>query len=120
MGCINKLAGTEYFPDFNDKILFLEDHDASTSPDKIECYLYQLKQIGIFEKIKGLWIGYYNHKSKIPYEEVVMNVVKDYDFPILKCDDFGHNTPNTTIPIGTKIKLDATNKQVVLLDKCVK
>jgi len=76
--------------------------------------------MGVFEKIKGLWIGYYNHKSKIPYEEIVMNVVKDYDFPILKCDDFGHNTPNTTIPIGIKIKLDATNKKVVLLDKCVK
>lgn len=119
LGCINKLAGTEYFPEFKDKILFLEDHDASTSPDKVECYLSQLKQIGVFEKIKGLWIGYYNHKSKISYEEVVMNVLKDYDFPILKCDDFGHNTANTTIPIGTRIKLDATNKQVVLLDKCV-
>lgn len=119
LNCLNKLAGTEYQPDFEAKILLLETFDEGDAPDDVECELSHLKQMGIFEKIKGLWIGYYNHKSKIPYEEIVMNVVKDYDFPILKCDDFGHNTPNTTIPIGIKIKLDATNKQVVLLDKCV-
>ncbi len=119
LNCFNKLAGTEYQPNFEDKILLLETFDGSNAPDDVESELSCLKQMGVFEKIKGLWIGYYNHKSKIPYEEIVMNVVKDYDFPILKCDDFGHNTPNTTIPIGTKIKLDATNKQVILLDKCV-
>jgi len=119
LNCLNKLAGTEYQPNFEAKILLLETFDESNAPDDVEAELSRLKQMGVFEKIKGLWIGYYNHKSKIPYEEIVMNVVKDYDFPILKCDDFGHNTPNTTIPIGTRIKLDATNKQVVLLDKCV-
>jgi len=119
LNCLNKLAGTEYLRDFEAKILLLETFDESNAPDDVEAELSRLKQMGVFEKIKGLWIGYYNHKSKIQYEEIVMNVVKDYDFPILKCDDFGHNTPNTTIPIGTRIKLDATNKQVVLLDKCV-
>ncbi len=119
LNCLNKLAGTKYQPDFEAKILLLETFDESNAPDDVEAELSRLKQMGVFEKIKGLWIGYYNHKSKIPYEEIVMNVVKDYDFPILKCDDFGHNTPNTTIPIGIKIKLDATNKQIVLLDKCV-
>ncbi|MBU1932253.1 LD-carboxypeptidase [Patescibacteria group bacterium] len=119
LNCLNKLAGTEYLPDFEAKILLLETFDESNAPEDVEAELSRLKQMGVFEKIKGLWIGYYNHKSKIPYEEIVMNVVKDYDFPILKCDDFGHNTPNTTIPIGARIKIDAINKQVVLLDKCV-
>ncbi len=119
LNCLNKLAGTEYQPNFESKILLLETFGGTNAPDSVECELSHLKQMGVFEKIKGLWIGYYDHKSKIPYEEVVMNVAKDYDFPILKCDDFGHNTANTTIPIGTKVKFDATNKQVVLLDKCV-
>jgi len=119
LNCLNKLAGTEYQLDFEAKILFLETFDESNAPDDVEAELSRLKQMNVFEKIKGLWIGHYNHKSKIPYEEIVMNVVKDYVFPILKCDDFGHNTPNTTIPIGTRIKVDATSKQVVLLNKCV-
>ncbi len=120
LNCLNKLAGTKYLPDFKAKILLLESFDEIESPEKVEAELYHLEQIGVFERIRGLWVGHYNHKSKIPYEEIVMNVVKDYDFPILKCDDFGHNTPNTTIPIGIKIKLDATNKRVILLERCVK
>ncbi len=118
--CLNKLTWTQYFPDFENKMLFLEDYDESTEPDEFECDLHHLKQIWIFDKIKWLWLGYYNHPSKISYEEIVMNVLKNYDFPILKCDDFWHNTPNTTIPIWAKVKLDATNKKVTILENCVK
>ena len=35
---------------------------------------------------------------------------KDYNFPILKIDEFGHNCKNITIPIGVKATVDATNK----------
>jgi muramoyltetrapeptide carboxypeptidase len=117
--CINKLSGTKYSPSFDNKILFLEDNADSTAPAKFEGNLYHLKQLGVFEKIKGLWLGYYNPQIGISYEEIAMNVLKNYDFPILKCDDFGHNTPNTIIPIGIKVRLDATNKQVVFLENYV-
>lgn len=120
LDCLNKLAGTKYFPNFKSKILFLESFDESASPEMVEAELSHLKQMGVFEKIRGLWIGHYNHHSKISYEKVVMNVVKDYDFPILKCDDFGHNTSNTTIPVGVKVRLDAANKKVIILSKCVR
>ena len=113
------LAMPEYCPEFEDKILFLEDYDKSASPEQVDCCLHILKQQKVFEKIKGLWLGHYDHESKIPYEEIVMNVVKEYNFPIVKCDDFGHNTPNTVIPIGIKARLDANNKTITLLERCV-
>lgn len=120
LNCIVKLLATQkYWPDFKNKILLLEDFDMSAAPDRIDCDLHILKQHKVFDQIQGLWIGHYNHESKIPYEDIVMNVVKEYNFPILKCDDFGHNTPNTVIPIGTKVRLDATNKQVIILKDCV-
>jgi muramoyltetrapeptide carboxypeptidase len=119
LNCLNKLAGTRYFPDFEGKILFLESFDESNPPAKVDAELQRLGQMGVFEKILGLWIGHYKHESKIPYEEIVLNAVKEYDFPILKCDDFGHNTPNTTVPIGVRVKLDAKNRKVAILEKCV-
>ncbi len=119
LGCLNKLAGTEYFPDFNNKIIFLEDHDKTVTPQKAECYLHQFKQIGVFDKIKGIWLGYYSHKSGVQYEEIVMKVVNEYNFPILKCNDFGHNTQNTTIPVGAKVRLDAVNNEIIILENCV-
>ena len=65
-------------------------------------------------------VGFYKTKSKVQIEDIAQEVVADYDFPILQCDDFGHNTPNTTIPIGSRAKLDATNCEVELLKPCVK
>ena len=118
--CMLKLAGTEYFPDLNDAILFLEDFGEEGTPGEVNQLFHQLKQIGGLEKIKGLWLGFYKTKSKVQIEDIAQEVVADYDFPILQCDDFGHNTPNTTIPIGIKAKLDATNCEVELLEPCVK
>ena len=36
LNCLNKLVGTEYLPDFKDKILLLESFDESNSPDDVE------------------------------------------------------------------------------------
>ncbi len=120
LNCMNKLAGTQYLPHFKDTILFLESFGKKSTPAHVECELHRLRQMGVFKQIKGMWIGYYNHESNISYEDIVINAVKEYEFPVLKCDDFGHNTPNTTIPIGCKVTLDATNQRVVLQNDCVK
>ncbi len=119
LSCLNKLAGTEYFPNFGGKVLFLESFGGSSSPDEVEGELYHLKQLGVFEKIKGLWLGHYSHESEITYEEIMARVVKGYSFPVLACDDFGHNTPNTIIPIGARAELDAKNGKICLLDAVV-
>ena len=74
----------------------------------------------MFDQIKGLWIGHYHGDTEnVKFEDVVINNLKDYKFPILKCDDFGHNCENIVIPIGGKIKLDATNCEVEILEKIV-
>ena len=49
--CLLKLAGTEYMPDFNDKILLLESYGGTVA--QIETYMWQLKQLGAFDKVKG-------------------------------------------------------------------
>lgn len=120
LNCLNKLAGTEFFPDFRSKILFLESFGETNPPDLVEAELYRLKQIGVFDIIEGLWLGFYEHEKNIDYEDIVLNVVKDYDFPIIKCDDFGHDTANTIIPIGTKAHLDADKNEITLLQDYVR
>lgn len=115
LNCLNKLAGTPYQTDFNDKILLLETYGDYHTPAAVEGELSRLKQMGVFEQIKGLWLGYYQHESRTAYAEIVINTVKDYRFPIIQCDDFGHDTPSTVIPIGARVELDADNKQVVIL-----
>lgn len=112
------LLNTEYCPDFTDKILFLEVYSKSTDFSLADRYLGVLKYHGVFDKIKGLWIGHYGADTEnIKIEDVFMNNLKEYDFPILKCDDFGHDCENVVIPIGSKVKLDATNLDVEIINE---
>ena len=112
--CLTKLAGTEFFPDLENAILFLEYYGEESPVALVSSCFHHLKQLGVFDKISGLWLGYYKTPTNIPIEQIAQEVTEDYDFPILQCDDFGHNTPNTIIPVGCLAKLDANNRSVEL------
>ena len=106
---------------FTDKILFLEELGLETGPAMVSNYLYYMKQNGVFEKIKGLWIGNYEHESGISLEKIVMDILEDeYKFPIIKSNNFGHTETKTVIPIGTKAKINTTkNIKIELIENCV-
>jgi len=112
------LLNTEYFPDLTDKILFLEVYASSTDFDLADRYIGILKYHGVFDKIKGLWIGHYHGDTQdTKIEDVFMRHLKEYDFPIIKCDDFGHDCEKVVIPIGAKVRLDADNCKVTILEE---
>ena len=82
----------------------------------ISNYLYKLKQNEVFENIKGIWIGNYEHESGITLEQIVKDVLdKEYSFPIIKSDNFVHGLLKTVIPIGTKAKIDTKKEQKIEL-----
>ena len=112
----------KYSISFKNKILFLEELGIETEPAVINNFLYYMKQNGVFDEIKGLWLGNYEHESKITIEEIVKEVLGDeYNFPIIKSNNFGHCETKTVIPIGTKARIDTNEKEKIkLLEKCVK
>ncbi len=87
----------------------------------ISNYLYKLKQNGVFDNINGLWIGNYEHESGIAIEQIVMDTLEgEYDFPIIKSNNFGHGLLKTVIPIGVKAKIDTEDKEKIkLLENCL-
>lgn len=111
----------KYKIDFEDKILFLEELGFETGPALASNYLYYMKQNGVFDKIKGLWIGNYEHESNISLEKIVLDVLdNEYDFPIIKSNNFGHIDTKTVIPIGTKAKIDTSKEiKIELIENCV-
>jgi muramoyltetrapeptide carboxypeptidase len=52
-------------------------------------------------------------------EEVLLEVTQGYQFPILKMNDFGHNCPNTILPVGAEVFMDADEGIVELFSPCV-
>ena len=108
--------------DFQDKILFFEEFGMESEPSLVSNYLYYMKQNGVFEKIKGLWLGNYENESGITLEKIVLDTLgDDIHFAIIKCNYFGHIEKKTAIPIGTMAKIDTSkNKKIELLEKCIK
>lgn len=122
LNLLHNLVDGKYKVDFKNKILFMEELGFETEPALVSNFLYYMKQNGVFEKIKGLWIGNYEHESGISLEQVALDVLgKEYNFPIIKSNNFGHTETKTVIPIGTKAKID-TNKsrKIELIEQCVK
>lgn len=118
-GCMMYLIGTEYLPDMQDKILLIESY--RTSPNECQRRFAQLKQCGMFDKIKGIIIGYnydlQKDGDKYPQmEDILLEYTKEYNFPIVKCNDFGHKMVNSVIPIGVNIKIDSINNKVEILE----
>ena len=112
------LLNTEYFPDLTDKILFLEVYSKTTNFELTDRYIGLLKYHGVFDKIKGLWIGHYDADTEnTKIEDIFMRHLKEFDFPIIKCDDFGHDCDKIVIPIGAKVKFDANNELITILEE---
>lgn len=109
--CSIYIIGTKYFPDAENNILLVERY--ITTPSETYNHFYQLKQKGILDKISGLLIGYNysfeseksSRKTDIKMEDIAKEVSKDYDFPIYKCETFGHEMANVVIPVGATAEI---------------
>lgn len=122
LALISKLAAGKYKLNFENKILFMEELGFESEPAMCSGNLYYLKQNGVFDKIKGIWVGNYEHEDNVPLEQILVDTIGDeYNFPIIKSNNFGHTDRKTVIPIGTIAKIDTNNpKKIELLEKCVK
>ena len=106
--CLLKLAGTEYMIDFEDKILFLEAYSGDIG--KMSTYLYQLRQLNAFHKIKGIILGTFTEMEmkdmKPSIVQLTKMIVDDENMPIVKTGDIGHGHDSKAILIGGQIKLN--------------
>lgn len=77
LGSMMHILGTEFFPDMTDKILFIESY--VTSPNECQRRFAHLKQYGLFEKIKGVIIGYnYDLQKMVIY--ILMSIIVSTSF----------------------------------------
>ena len=115
------MVAGKYNIDFTDKILFLEELGFETGPALASNYLYYLKQNGVFDKIKGIWIGNYTHESGIKLEKILLDVIgNEFKGPIIKSENFGHIETKTVIPIGATAQIDTNGiVKIKLLQDCV-
>lgn len=105
--CLLKLAGTKYMPDFTDKIIFLESMGGDAA--LMSAFLNQLKQIGIFNKVKGVILGTFSKMQADnitpTIEELTIKIINNPNLPIVKTEEIGHGANSKCIIIGNNISL---------------
>ena len=110
LSLVSEMSAGKYSIEFTDKILFIEEFCLESPPEAVSNYLYNLKQNGVFDKIKGIWVG--NYEGSVPLERILLDVLEDEcDFPIIKSNNFGHTEKKTVIPVGGKVRID-TDKDI--------
>lgn len=114
------LSSGKYSLDFTDKILFIEELSIESPPEMVSNYLYKMRQNGVFDKIKGIWVG--NYDGSVALEKILLDTLNnEYNFPIIKSNNFGHTEKKQVIPIGTMARIDTSkNIKIELLEECVK
>ena len=104
--CFLKLAGTQYFPDLENRVLFLEG--LGTTVESLITHLTQLKQMGAFDKIAGLLLGTFTNLEKTYDNNYIYRIVQDFiakDLPVAKTSEVGHDITSKMITIGGRINI---------------
>lgn len=104
--------------DYTDKILFLED--VGEQEYAIDRMMRMLKRSGKLSRLKGLIIGAFTgiKAEDIPFgsspEQLIMEIVQEYDYPVCFNFPVGHIDDNRALVIGQTAKLSVGHKKVVL------
>lgn len=111
--CFLKLAGTSYMPDFNEKILLLESYSGDVA--KMATYLNQYKQLGVFDRINGIILGYFTEMQEKKYQPDIVSLVRqivDNDkLPIVKTEYIGHGADSRCAIIGEVLTLSRESEE---------
>ncbi|HOZ89242.1 MAG TPA: LD-carboxypeptidase [Bacilli bacterium] len=115
----NLLQGTDYLPDLENKILFIEDDElvGSEFAYEFDRNLVSLMSQKGFAKVKGLVIGRAQTATKMNLKkwQKILNKKVLKQIPVIVNANFGHTTPNATIPIGGRCIINtALNKEQMI------
>jgi muramoyltetrapeptide carboxypeptidase len=112
------LSGTASALKTKNKILFIED--VGEYIYNIDRMMYQLKKSGKLDNLKALIVGKFTNMkdTTIPFgqsvNEVIRDVVKEYDYPVCFNFPVSHDRENYALKIGIECELSVSSTMVVL------
>jgi muramoyltetrapeptide carboxypeptidase len=108
------LRGSRFDMKPKDAILFIED--IGEKPYQIDRMIQGLRLGGVLAQLSGLIVGQFSECDEDPLmmqsiQEIILNAVKEYDYPV--CFNFpaGHVEYNLPLVLGTKVQLFITKER---------
>lgn len=112
---ISTSIGTPYQIDTKGKILFMEELDSHIG--NIDRCIYQLKNAGLLDEIKGVLIGQFtncrNDRAYYDVNRVVTDALEGRNIPVMSNIQSGHGFPMITLPMGALCEMDTATSSLV-------
>jgi muramoyltetrapeptide carboxypeptidase len=124
-GAISRLYRTNYWPQVENGILFWEA--LQTQPNEIERQFTIAEADGMFENVTGMVVGKLVACEEKDYEGmlpdikgILLEITKEYGFPIIGNADFGHSGVFMPMPEGILAEIEAEQLSIELVEPVVR
>lgn len=116
------LAGTKYLPDFQGKLLLLED--VGERPYRIDGMLTQLINSGRLRGVRGIVLGDFTNceaeeKSRSLDLTDIFQELLPRDIPVIQGVHAGHGRDKITLPLGIRYRIDGRTAGLIPLEQGV-
>ncbi|MHB8105249.1 MAG: S66 peptidase family protein [Dehalococcoidales bacterium] len=125
LGAVTSLYRTSFWPKLGKTILFWEA--LLTQPQDIERQFTIAEAEGMFEKVTGMVVGKLvgceekDDERMLPdIKEILLEITKEYGFPIIGNTDFGHSGIFMPMPEGILTEMDAEQLSIELVESVVR
>ena len=110
---LNLLQGTEYMPELEGSVLFIED-DEEALPHHFDRDLVSLIQQPGFSGVRGIVIGRFQRASKMD-DDILRQIITSKQelahIPVIANVDFGHTNTIFTFPVGGRVILQSNTQE---------
>jgi muramoyltetrapeptide carboxypeptidase len=125
LGAVAHLYRTSFWPVLEETILFWEA--LGTQPHEIERQFTIAEAEGFFNNVTGMVVGKLvgceakDCEGMLPdIKEILLEITKEYGFPIIGNADFGHSGIFMPMPEGLLSEIDAEQLSIELVEPVVR
>jgi len=124
LAVLTSLAGSPYYPDFRDAILFIEEINEYIY--RCDRMLSQLRLSGALSQLKGVVIGRFTKCEPgtdgygvLTLDEVFDDYFLPLNVPVFRGAMIGHIKRKFTLPVGAEVEIDADAGSIQVLNPVV-
>jgi muramoyltetrapeptide carboxypeptidase len=124
LSVLSAMVGSAYLPDWENKILFVEEIGEDIY--RVDRMLTQLKLAGILDKISGFIFAECTRceagegdEPSLTLTQVLSDWIRPLGIPAWYGSAIGHIRDKFTVPVGVEVEIDANQGIIQLLDPAV-
>ena len=121
LSVVTRLLGTPYLPSLEGAILLLED--VGERPYRLDRMWTHLELAGVFRQVRGIALGSFTNCEEKDADYSAADVLRELalatGLPCAAGFPVGHGAVNEPVPLGARVRLDASARSLTFLEAAV-